>query len=133
MLRYHTDNKRALVVDDDRLFCFSSAISLKMAGYKVWEASNGRCALDTIEAERKEGRDFGLFVIDLLMPIMDGIQLIREIHKIDQADRVLVVSGSIDDEVIEELKTFGCYHWLAKPFLVTQLIEAVQQTQGRKV
>jgi CheY-like chemotaxis protein len=133
MLRYHTDNKRALVVDDDPLFCFSSAISLKMAGYEVWEASNGKWALDAIEAERKGGRDFGLFVIDLLMPVMDGMQLIREIHKIDQADRVLVVSGSIDDEVIKELEFFGCHHWLAKPFLVSQLMEAVQQTQGQRV
>ncbi|HAR95963.1 MAG TPA: hypothetical protein DCR97_08390 [Deltaproteobacteria bacterium] len=130
MLRYHTDNKRALVVDDDPLFCFSSAISLKMAGYEVWEASNGMRALDTIEEERKGGRNFNLFVIDLFMPVMDGMQLIREIHRIDQANRVLVVSGSIDDEVIEELKSFGCRHWLTKPFLVSQLMEAVQQTQG---
>lgn len=133
MTRSDTNHKRALVVDDDPLFCFSTSISLRMAGYKVWEASNGKWALETIETERKEGRDFNLFLIDLLMPVMDGMQLIREIHKINLSHRVLVVSGSIDAEIIEELESCGCNHWLAKPFMVKDLMEAVQQTQGRGV
>jgi CheY-like chemotaxis protein len=131
MLNCDTDNKRVLVVDDDPVFCFSSAISLKMAGYEVWEASNGRWALEIIEAERKAGRDFVLFLVDLIMPFMDGMQLVREIRKIDQTDRVLVVSGSIDDEVIEELESVGCRHWLTKPFMVNQLMEAIGKTQAR--
>lgn len=133
MVTPDTINKTALVVDDDPLFCFSSAFSLKMAGYEVWEALNGKWALEAIEAERKEGRDFSLFLIDLLMPVMDGMQLIREIHKIKLTDRVLVVSGSIDDEVIRELESFGCSNWLAKPFMVNQLMDAVQRTRGRGV
>lgn len=133
MLRTDPNNRRALVVDDDPLFCFSAAISLKMAGYKVWEASNGRWALEAIETERKEGRDFDLFLIDLIMPVMNGMELIREIHKIDLTDRVLAVSGSFETEILEELESVGCRNWLAKPFMVSRLMEAVRQTQGRGV
>jgi CheY-like chemotaxis protein len=133
MVRGDSNRKRALVVDDDPLFCFSAAVSLKMAGYEVREASNGRWALETMDAERKEGREFNLFLIDLVMPVMDGMELIREIQKINLVERVLAVSGSIDAEVLRELESFGCRHWLAKPFLVGELMEAVGQTQKQGV
>ena len=64
------------------------------------------------------------------MPVMDGMQLIREIHKISLSNRVIAVSGSIDDEVMKELESLGCHNWLAKPFVVNQLMDAVQRTRG---
>jgi two-component system, chemotaxis family, chemotaxis protein CheY len=133
MLTSDPNNKRALVVDDDPLFCFFVAIALKKAGYEVREASNGRQALDVLETEKKQGRDFDLFVIDLLMPVMDGIELILRMRNTNVPGRILVVSGSIDAEVSKELASFGCNNWLAKPFMVNQLMDAVQQTQGRGV
>lgn len=133
MVTWDRTGKRALVVDDDPVFCFSAAMSLRIAGYEVWEASNGRWALETIETEMKEGRGFDLFVIDLLMPVMGGMELIREMGKIDLVGRVLVVSGSIDPEALKALKTLGCGHWLAKPFSVRGLIDEVRQMQERGV
>lgn len=126
-------DKRALIVDDDPLFCFSSSLSLEMGGFEVWEAYNGKHALEVIETEKKRKRDFDLFLVDLLMPVMDGLQLIREIHKIRLADRAIVVSGSIDDEVIRELESFECNNWLAKPFTIDQLMDAVRRMLGRGV
>jgi two-component system, OmpR family, response regulator VanR len=131
MVRSDPNNKRALVVDDDPRFCFSTMLFLKMAGYQVWEASNGRCALEVIETEKKQGRDFDLLLIDLLMPVMDGMELILRIRNANLPGRIIVVSGSIDAEVIKELESAGCHEWLAKPFMVNQLLDAVQQTQGR--
>jgi|WetSurMetagenome_2_1015567.scaffolds.fasta_scaffold765595_1 CheY-like chemotaxis protein len=133
MLRSDPNNKRALVVDDDPVFCFSSAISLRMAGYEVREASNGRDALEAIETGKKQGRDFDLFLVDLLMPVMDGMELILRIRNGNVPGRIIVVSGSIDAEVIKELESAGCHEWLAKPFMVNQFLDVVQQTYGRGV
>ena len=125
--------KKILVVDDSATLRASVNYTLKSAGFETINAVNGADGLEKLTEAHKQGDQIGIILSDINMPVMDGMQLIREIHKIDQADRVLVVSGSIDDEVIKELKSFGCHHWLAKPFLVTQLMEAVQQTQGRRV
>jgi CheY-like chemotaxis protein len=123
------DDRRALIVDDDPVFRFSSTLTLEMHGFEVWEASNGKDALVLIETAGKRRKDFHLFLVDLIMPVMDGMQLIGEIHKANMTDRVLVVSGSIDAQAMEELRSFGCHHWLAKPFLVSQLMDAVHQIQ----
>jgi DNA-binding NtrC family response regulator len=102
---------RVLVVDDE--FNQRSALSQMLAlwGYKTETAANGREALDHIA-------DFGpdAVVTDLNMPVMDGRQLLEELHRAGAGPPAIVLTafGSIE-MAVETVHELGAYWYLEKP------------------
>lgn len=94
---------------------------LKGAGYGVMEASDGRAALEML-------RDLGiapdLIVTDIEMPELDGIALVGEIRRLENAiSRVPIIaaSGNADEGMRREALAAGCDLFLTKPFDLAQL------------
>ncbi len=102
---------KILVVDDERIVRDSLQSWLREAGFEPVTASSGEEALDIIERET-----INLFIIDLKMPGMDGIELFRNIKKrVDPALAVFISAyGTVESAVIAMKE--GAFDFIEKPF-----------------
>jgi len=117
---------RVLLVDDESHFCFAAGLALRQSGMDVFSAGNGLEALEMIIASMEEKRPFDMIITDIVMPVMDGIELIDNLKRQDLNIPTLVITGFLDIEYREALQIRGINHTLEKPFLPRQLIEAVK-------
>ncbi|HVE90691.1 MAG TPA: response regulator [Actinomycetota bacterium] len=115
---------RILVVDDDASILRLVRLNLEMEGYDVLEASDGKQALDAL-AKSKKLPD--LMVCDVMMPGMDGLEVVRRIRKDDQlaALPVLLLSAKAQDRDVQHGKSAGADDYLTKPFDPDDLLETV--------
>jgi CheY-like chemotaxis protein len=120
---------RILVVDDDENICRVVQRMLNAAGYDVDVANNGQ------EALAKLTPDVNLVLSDVLMPEMDGIEMIMRLRK--EAPDVKIISmsgGGIQDKehVLEIAERLGAVKTLSKPFSREDLIGTVQEVLGEE-
>ena len=97
--------------------------ALTLAGHQVTAATDGRNALQILE-----GGTFDLVITDIVMPEMEGLELIRQIRKQSPAPKIIGMSGGgrgTADDYLELAKRFGAARTLAKPFTVKELTAAV--------
>ncbi len=102
-----------LVVDDDTLYRTLLTTSLEEKGYIVAEAENGKQAWEMIQAG-----SYDLVFLDLLMPEMDGFEVLERIKSDGGTDHipVIVVSGENDMESLVRCIEAGAADFLCKPF-----------------
>jgi DNA-binding NtrC family response regulator len=102
---------KILVVDDEAIVRESLSDWLKDAGYQVFTAENGHKALEVIEKEKP-----GIMITDMVMPGMDGIELMRRVKQIQPDIEVIIITayGSIPT-AIAAMKE-GAYDYIEKPF-----------------
>lgn len=119
--------KKIMTVDDSSSMRQMVGFTLKGAGYDVVEASNGKEAL-----ERMIGNSVDMLLVDLNMPVMDGIQLIREIRKNESHRFVPIVMLTTESQEIKkrEGKEAGATGWIVKPFKPEQLVAVVKKVLG---
>ena len=113
-----------LLVEDEEGLRALNARGLTSRGYTVLEAGNGVEAIDVLE---KAGR-IDLVVSDVVMPEMDGPTLLRELRSRNPALKIIFVSGYAEDAFQKHLPADGQYQFLAKPFTLKQLVNAVKET-----
>jgi signal transduction histidine kinase/HD-like signal output (HDOD) protein len=113
--------KRVLVVDDEEQVREILRESLADAGYEVQEASNG---LEALEALRKSS--FDLMTIDIRMPRMDGMSLLKAVHRRGPDIPIIVITGLALEEEIETARTLGVKSFIRKPFEVDEVMREVQ-------
>jgi two-component system, cell cycle sensor histidine kinase and response regulator CckA len=114
-----------LLVEDEEGLRALNARGLASRGYTVLEAGNGVEAIDVLE--RTSGR-VDLVVSDVVMPEMDGPTLLRELRSRDPGLKIIFVSGYAEDAFQKNLPADGQFAFLAKPFTLKQLVEAVKET-----
>jgi len=111
--------KRVLVVDDDagirKLLC----AVLSGRGLSVDEAGDGQAALDLIETQQ-----YGVIVLDLVMPVLDGFAVVETLAKLKPRPVVLVISGA-EPGVIEQLDPAAVHGIVRKPFDAEELANVV--------
>ncbi len=71
--------------------------------------------------------DYGLITLDLNMPGIDGTDVAQLFERQDLETPVLIISGYLNNSLIEHLRKLGIRHFLPKPFGLSGLIEAVQK------
>jgi len=116
-----------LLVEDEEGLRQLNARGLTSRGYTVLEAGNGVEAIEVLE--RSDGR-VDLVVSDVVMPEMDGPTLLRELRSRNPALKIIFVSGYAEDAFQKHLPTDGKYAFLAKPFTLKQLVNAVKETMA---
>ena len=79
---------RLLVVEDEKKLCDMIAKSLHLAGYEVDMCNDGEQALEMIYAEL-----YDLIVLDLNLPGVDGMEILRELRKENEETKVLILSA----------------------------------------
>ncbi len=118
--------KHVLIVDDEQHFRFGVSVALRKAGYITTEAGNGREALRIL---RSGGKGFDLVMVNLHMPIMNGMELIEEMSRSKIKIPVLAVSGLMEVPLKDKKVNL-----LYKPFGPEELVknvEAVIRRSGR--
>lgn len=111
-----------LVVDDDEDVCEAIRESLEDAGYDVSVAENGAQALASLRAS-----DIfpSLILLDLMMPIMDGAQFLRELRADPRLADLTVVLFSADGGAHASATALGANDGLRKPVQLRQLLAMV--------
>jgi YesN/AraC family two-component response regulator len=122
--------KSVLLIDDE------DEIKSLMSNYLVRshvEEERIVCASDGKEALGKiQNQEFGLIIVDILMPRMNGLQLIKEIKlRAKYKDiPVLLISGTIEAENVKSAIAMGVNNIIVKPFTYNSFIEKIGRTLG---
>src|SRR5436853_1579869 len=114
-----------LVVDDEAGIRQSVRGILADEGYRVLEAEDGRGALRLIESERPR-----LVIVDIWMPEMDGIELLRRIRDSDPMTPVIVISGHGNIHTAVTATKLGAFDFIEKPLSLDGLLLTVQRALG---
>ncbi len=116
-----------LIADDELLLRESLQDALEQAGYRVALARHGLEALAMLDRLARPA----LVVLDLQMPVMDGVQFLEELRKrADQLDfGVLAMSATVNGQWVDQLP--GVFRTLRKPFEAGELITAADEFFSR--
>jgi UDP-3-O-[3-hydroxymyristoyl] N-acetylglucosamine deacetylase len=114
-----------LIVDDEEQIRASVRGVLADEGFRVLEADNGRTALAVIAAERPR-----LVLLDIWMPEVDGIEILREIQNCHPGTRVVVISGHGNIETAVRATQLGAIDFIEKPFSIDRLLQRVERALG---
>ena len=119
--------KRILVIDDASLVRFYYRDALERAGYAVDEALNGLEALEKLLMRPPD-----LLIVDINMPKMDGIELIKQIRTKSTHKFVPILVLTTESQVAkkQEAKSAGATGWIVKPFKPEQLLAVVDRVLG---
>jgi CheY-like chemotaxis protein len=112
-----TSGRRVLLVEDDRFLRRAGEAALRQRGFTVTVAMDGEEALRKVQAEVPD-----LILLDLLMPKVTGIEVLRALRSQDATRdvRVLVLSNSSREQDLEEIKRLGVTDYLVKANLSLQ-------------
>ncbi len=102
---------KILVVDDEPELTTILSSFFKRKKYEVFTANNGERALDVIRDERPH-----LVFLDIRMPVMDGLTVLRNIRLMDNSIKVIMVSALEDDKTMTEARALGAVDYIRKPF-----------------
>jgi CheY-like chemotaxis protein len=116
--------KRILVVDDETSIADAISDVLSMEGYSVELASNGQVGLEMAQRSPPSA-----MLVDVMMPIMDGLTLVKELRNDDDLRSIPVVmmsAGAIPAE-----KQSDDIPFLRKPFQIDELLSAIETVTAR--
>ncbi len=116
--------RRVLVVDDEQVIRNLLQRILQDEAYEVVSAANGREAMTIIGREH-----FDLIIADIVMPEMDGVEMLQAAEHIRPRIPAIVVSGFFSEDTAERLKNLGAASYVAKPFQV----DALKRTVARVI
>lgn len=108
-----------LLVDDDERLRSRMARAFEQRGYEAQQADGYDGAVAVAERESTE-----YAVVDLRMPGKSGLELVRELHRIDPATKIVVLTGYGSIATALEAVRLGATHYLTKPADVDEVIEA---------
>ena len=114
---------RVLVVDDDEPIARMMAEFLEEHGFVADWAGSGRAALEKVKAVTPD-----VMVLDLLMPGMDGRQLLHAVRALGLSPRVVLFSA--DRAVAAAARELSCDAFVEKPFAPESLLDAVRRARG---
>jgi excisionase family DNA binding protein len=117
-----TEGPLVLVVDDDARLREFMRVNLTMEGYSVREAASAEEALAAIEDVAPE-----LVLLDVVMPGIDGWQMLQRMQERHGSIPVIMFSGQVDEESAADAQERGARGFVGKPFDPQQLIERAKQ------
>ncbi len=111
---------RLLVVDDEKDVCDFVKKFFTERDFDVLTAHNGREAVDSFVHNRPE-----IVLLDVKMPVLDGLDALRAIRKMDTDVKVIMITAVDDKEKMTEAEKIGVYDYITKPLLLEQLERVV--------
>ncbi len=114
---------RILIADDELRLRKVVAMFLKKNGYEITEVSNGVQALEALEAGH-----YDVIILDVVMPIMGGMEACRQIKSDSRFKNipVILLTASISTTDRNEGLAAGAYAYVTKPFSPKILLEKIQ-------
>ena len=116
-------NKKVLVVDDDAINRKLIIKILEKKGFEAVEASNGVEALTTLNTNN----DIDIILLDIVMPVMNGIEFLKQIRTDSKYMDIPVIILTTDDTKKEETLTYGANDIIIKPVSPVNLLEKMEK------
>ena len=116
---------RILVVDDEARILNFLVTKLKASGYEVLTAANGLEGLEQVKAQEPE-----LVVLDILMPRMDGLAMLKELRGFSAVPVIILTAKGADADRIRGLQ-LGADDYLPKPFNPDELVARIEAIRRR--
>ncbi len=110
---------RVLVVDDEEVVRLGYRRVLSASGFRVMAAGDGHEALDLMDAD-----SFDVVLLDMKMPGMEGMDVLRAIKERWPRSEVVVVTGYPSIDNAKEAVRLGAYDYLAKPVVPETVVRA---------
>ncbi len=134
-----TDSLDILLVDDAQTIVKMTSMMLKkLGGHRIVTAENGEVAVNTVETFwKEEGKCFDVILMDLQMPVLDGLEATKRIRLIEQTQclprRQLIVgvSANSDHETEEQAIASGMDVFIAKPFTAAAFTKVIAEYRNR--
>lgn len=120
------DEKRILIVDDDKDIQSSIRMILELHGYAVACVSNGKEALE----ELVRGPSPEVILLDLMMPVMDGFEFLKTVENDHLANDISIIVMTAARNKASEVKKYAT---LLKPFEVSKLLSLVGESYQKPV
>jgi DNA-binding response OmpR family regulator len=121
------EGKPILIVDDEKNIRLTLSQALKILEVETDTAANGEEAL----AKLKE-REFGLILLDLKMPGMDGMEVLRRVREIRPDIRIIIITAYGTVESAVEAMKLGAVDFIQKPFSPEEIRELVSRVMDRE-
>jgi len=119
-------NKTILIVDDEKDFCTVLSDSLSQDRYRAVTAFNGKTALQLAKKEKPD-----LILLDIKMPGMDGIEVLKKIKKMRKEIAVIMFTAFGTLETAREAMKLGAYDYVTKPVDLFFLKSLVKEVLGK--
>ncbi len=116
---------RILVVDDERRMVGFIRLNLEQDGFEVIEAYNGSEALERLRDSLPD-----LILLDVMMPDIDGFEVLRTIREISQVPVIMLTAKSEEDDKVKGLE-LGADDYVTKPFSPRELVSRVKAVLRR--
>src|SRR6202051_1360595 len=110
-----------LVVDDEPSIRDSLAGILEDEGYRVTSAAEGESGLELVRAQT-----FDVVLLDIWLPQMDGLAVLKEVKELEDRPEVVMISGHGTVETAVRATTLGAYDFLEKPLSLEKTLIVVK-------
>lgn len=116
------DKKKVLIVDDQNGIRVLLVEVFSSEGYETFQASNGKLALEIVKSEKPD-----LVLLDMKIPGMDGLEILKHIKAIDSNAKVIMMTAYGELDMINEATALGALMHFTKPFDIDELRTAVNE------
>ncbi|HEY9708251.1 MAG TPA: PAS domain S-box protein, partial [Oculatellaceae cyanobacterium] len=123
IIGYSGEKRKILIVDDRGDNCSVFINILESIGFEVNEASNGQEGLEKAIEFQPD-----LILTDLVMPVMDGFEMTRQLRKLPEFQNTIIIatSASVSDVYQQESRESGCNDFLPKPVQAEELLNQIK-------
>ncbi len=119
---------KLLLVDDEENFVNTLAERMKMRDVPSKVVFNGEQALEAVQTDAPD-----VMVLDLRMPGIDGMDVLRKVRKTHPNVQVIILTGHGTDLDEEEAKKLGAFHYHKKPIDIDELLSTVKKAYREKI
>ncbi|SHO49134.1 response regulator [Desulfopila aestuarii] len=119
---------RILLVDDEEEFIATLGQRLETRNLKVMAATSGERAIEIVDSQ-----DVDVIILDLAMPGMDGLEVLRRIKNGHPEAEIIMLTGHATIESTVEAMKLGAEDFLEKPVDMKELLEKIQEAKQKRV
>ncbi len=122
---------KILIIEDDLIVKNMLAEVLKNLGYRVFDLSDGKTAVEFFKKKMMEGERMDLVILDMGLPVFNGEEVFQELKKLDPYVRVILSSGYYFDDA-EKKKMKGIAGFLSKPYNIPDISKRIKEILNRQ-
>ncbi|WP_046216632.1 response regulator [Paenibacillus wulumuqiensis] len=117
------EQKKILIVDDQNGIRILLVELFSNEGYQMFQAANGKAALEVVEQEVPD-----LVLLDMKIPGMDGLEILRHIKSTHPQIHVIMMTAYGELDIIQKARDLGAIGHFTKPFDIDEMRKAVDQS-----
>ncbi len=121
------ESKPTVLVADDEELILELFHTVLEDEYEVCSVLNGDELLQVVNQRISEGNRLDIFFLDLYMPGHNGLQIFRELKKINPEVKVCFITGYINDDLVKQAMEEGAIGYLYKPFKISDILEFIKK------